>query len=147
MKNGGPSNSPDCSPILPWFLSRNTHRKVQKLLPQIYHERFHKYFQLYGCIRCRCKNRLYYSNGLCRNCSSLLSTRLCRCDRLMADDYREATMRPQNLMLKKVSCARSLLADLAGKKRPSFARRKIRSDRPETITLQIKSKRSSPSRY
>lgn len=138
MKNGGQSNKPNSSLVLPWFLSRKTHRKVHELLPQIYRKRLHKYFQLYGCIRCQRKNRLYYSNGLCRNCSSLLSARLHRCDRLMADEYREATMPPQNLMLNKISSARSLLADLT-RTRSRFGRHENRSHQPEPITLHIKS--------
>ena len=147
MKTGGPSNKSNSSLVLPWFLSRKTHRKVHELLPQIYRKRLHKYFQLYGCIRCQRKNRLYYSNGLCRNCSSLLSARLQRCDRLMADEYREATMPPQNLMLKKISCARSLLADLARTKRSTFRRRENKSDPPQPITLRIKSSGSTRSCY
>src|SRR6266702_266767 len=113
MKKVGPANGLNDTLILPWFLSRNTHRKVHELLPQVYHKRFYKYFQLYGCIRCRCKNRLYYSNGLCRNCSSILSARLRRCDRIMADEYRDATIPLQNPMSNRITCARSLLADLA----------------------------------
>lgn len=142
MKTHCPSNSPGSSIILPWFLSRKTHRKVQELLPHIYHQRLHTYFQLYGCIRCQIKNRLYYSNGLCRNCSNLLSARLRRCDRLMADEYREAMMPPSNEMLRKITSARSLLAGLAGANLTLFRKRKNRSDRPEPITLQIQSSRN-----
>src|SRR5260221_2575328 len=136
MKTRCPSKSPV---LLPWFLSRNTHRKVQQLLPHIYHKRLHTYFQLYGCIRCQNKNRLYYSNGLCRNCSSLLSDRLRRCDRLMADEYREASTPPSNQLLRQITSARVLLADLAGTKRAIFAKGTNNSDRPQPITLRVKS--------
>jgi len=142
MTTGRAPNKPNGSLILPWFLSRQTHRKVEQLLPHIYHQRFHKYFQLYGCIRCQIKNRPYYSNGLCRNCSSLLGDRLRRCDRLMADEYREATTPPSNQLLRKINSARALLADLANTKRASFAKGKNNSDRPEPITLRVKSTRS-----
>ena len=144
MKTRCPSKSPV---LLPWFLSRNTHRKIQQLFPHIYHKRFHTYFQLYGCIRCQNKNRLYYSNGLCRNCSSLLSDRLRRCDRLMADEYREASTPPSNQLLRQITSARALLADLASTKRAFFAKRKTNSDRPQPITLRVNSSRNSPSRY
>lgn len=143
MTTSRPPNKPNSSLNLPWFLSRKTHRKVHELLPHVYHKRFQKYFQLYGCIRCQLKNRPYYSNGLCRNCSSLLSDRLRRCDRLMADEYREATTPPSNQLLRKITSARALLADLASTKRSFFAKCKNRSDHPEPITLQVRPRGSS----
>jgi hypothetical protein len=119
--------------FLPWFLSKRVHLKVERLLPHVYHKRLFKYFQLYGCISCQTKKRMCYSNGLCRNCSTMISSRLRRCDRLMAEEYREAFTPPSNELLRKITSARSLLSDLAGKKQFLIPKARGCPSRPQVV--------------
>jgi hypothetical protein len=96
----------------PWFLSRKVMRQVQRLLPNIYHKRLLAYFERFGCIRCNGKRVVYCSNGLCRSCTTLLITRLRRCDGMMAREYRDAMQAPSDKFVNKVVTARALLADM-----------------------------------
>lgn len=123
--------------FLPWFLSMEVHRKIERLLPYIYHQRLRKYFELYGCIHCQRKNRLYYSNGLCGNCSSKLNEKLRRCDRLMMAELAEIGSIVPSELLEKIAAARDLLGDLV-KAGPKFRRERVHV--PKTVTLDVRSR-------
>jgi len=120
----------------PWFLSRKVMRQVQRLLPSIYHKRLLAYFERYGCIRCNGKRVVYCSNGLCRSCTTLLITRLRRCDGMMAREYRDAMIAPSDQFVNKVITARAILADLAKVK--SLKSTKRSGDKPPAKSIECR---------
>jgi hypothetical protein len=52
----------------PWFLPARIARTIRWLIPPDYRLRFHYYFDDYGCMRCKRKDVIYKSNGMCRGC-------------------------------------------------------------------------------
>jgi len=62
--------------LQPWFLSRDTARKMRSLLPFHFRERLRDMFEEYGCLRCDRKNRPYRSNGMCGKCMMTVFHRL-----------------------------------------------------------------------
>jgi hypothetical protein len=101
----------------PWFLTKDTLRKIEALLPYYYHLRFRYYFDRYGCVRCGRKHVVYCCSGLCITCNSRINDRLRRSDRAMRRRYDKGNELPCTAFLKKLNSARELLADLRGKVR------------------------------
>ena len=100
----------------PWFLTRETMRKIEALLPYFYHTRFRFYFDRYGCIRCSRKNVVYCASGLCLSCQGLINDRLRRTDQAMKRRYGSSPDVPCKRFMKRWSSARELLADIRAKR-------------------------------
>jgi|SRR5579859_5190665 len=95
----------------PWFLTKETMRKIEALLPYHYHMRFRFYFDRYGCVRCGKKDVEYCCCGLCLTCNGLINDRLKRSDQVMKRRYGTNNELPCKAFLKRLNSARDLLAD------------------------------------
>jgi hypothetical protein len=96
----------------PWFLDRDTMRKIEALLPFYYHKRLRFYFDTHGCIRCSRKDIDYACSGLCLRCKGLVDERLRRTDKKLKEEYDLGPALPSALYLKRITTARDLLKDL-----------------------------------
>lgn len=99
----------------PWFVPMDVYRRIQAMLPRFYHDRLRLYFDRYGCLRCRRKDRLYCGSGLCMACLPLIEGRLKQVDKLMKKKRVEKSSAPAERFLKGRANARLLLGDLRGK--------------------------------
>ena len=99
----------------PWFVPMEVYRQIQAMLPRFYHDRLRLYFDRYGCLSCRRKDRLYCGSGLCMTCLPLVEGRLKQVDNLMKKKYLEEPSVPAERFLKGRANARLLLNDLRGK--------------------------------
>ena len=97
--------------LLPWFVTKDTVRKIESLLPYYYHVRFRLYFDRYGCVRCARKNVIYGCNGLCLPCVGIITNRLKQTDRQMRRRYAKQPGPPSKAFLRRLTSARELLAD------------------------------------
>ena len=98
----------------PWFVPMNVFRQLQAMLPRYYRERLRLYFDRYGCIRCKRKDRLYRGSGLCDFCLPLIEDRLKQVDKQMKKQHAERPRAPADRFLRGRAKARALLADLRG---------------------------------
>jgi|SRR5689334_20579053 hypothetical protein len=62
--------------LQPWFLSKPLYLKLRKLLPSSQLLKMRYYFEDYGCLRCGQRNKLYASNGMCKECSIVVRARV-----------------------------------------------------------------------
>jgi hypothetical protein len=96
----------------PWFVPRGVFRKIEQLLPSIYHQRFALYFRKHGCVRCKKQNYLYGANGLCLHCLGLINDRLKQIDRQMKRKEQGKKRQTASRFAHSVAAARALLRDM-----------------------------------
>ena len=126
-------------PVIPlWCVPRGVYRKMQVLVPSSYYERMRLYFELYGCILCRGKRRMYFSSGMCFRCAVRVRERLGRCDRVLAKRHSEQLKPPSNELLRRIASARSLLAGMVGAKKHRVGRRARYVKGPKPLVLDVR---------
>jgi len=62
--------------LQPWFLPRDTAFAIRRIVPPEHRHKMKFFFDDYGCLRCKKKNRIYGSNGLCKNCMQEVKLKL-----------------------------------------------------------------------
>jgi hypothetical protein len=77
-KDYNPAPTLDSAVFHPWFDSRTVWHKIMKLVPREYLLKMHDYFDRYGCISCKRRDRAYSENGMCNACFTLIGRRLRR---------------------------------------------------------------------
>jgi hypothetical protein len=63
------------------FVNAKLRKAIERLLPVEHYKRLRSYFEVYGCLSCRKKNKLYGANGFCKPCLGTIEKRLRRLDR------------------------------------------------------------------
>ena len=100
--------------LQPWFLPQECSRAVVKLLPPHYLTKMRDYFEVYGCMICDRRNRMYHGNGMCQQCCMKIVQRLRRCVKRRArKNDREAASQSLDKLTTNAQIARDLLSDLA----------------------------------
>ena len=113
----------------PWFVPDSTFHMIAALLPREYMFKMREYFDTYGCMVCKRRDRLYAQNGMCGRCLVQIGSRLRRCwkKRLRRLD----AQKPNQLVGEIVSnakAARNLLKDLAPLAKPAKREKVIRTN-------------------
>ncbi len=98
--------------FIPWFLSSALRIRVRKMVPRYYHFRLRLYYQRYGCISCKRKDKVYGSNGLCKDCERLISDRLRYADARLKRQFEREQDGAAKIFLRRLESAKQLLADL-----------------------------------
>ena len=111
MPRTGRKTAAKLTPLAPWFVSKDAIYQLRRILPPAYHRRFSTYFERYGCIRCRRKDRVYGASGLCLPCHGLIDDRLKRCDEILKGTLRQPPDDGREEYLRRVSSARKLSVD------------------------------------
>jgi hypothetical protein len=62
--------------LQPWFVPIDISRQLRSLLPSSQLLKMRYYFDDYGCLRCGAREKLYGSNGMCKQCSVIVRTRI-----------------------------------------------------------------------
>jgi hypothetical protein len=62
--------------LQPWFVSQSLSHTLRRLLPSSQLLKMRYYFEDYGCLRCGGRNKLYASNGMCKECSIVIRARV-----------------------------------------------------------------------
>ena len=62
--------------LQPWFVSKPTYLAIRRLLPSSQMLKMRYYFEDYGCLRCQSRNSIYASNGMCKQCSIIVRSRI-----------------------------------------------------------------------
>jgi hypothetical protein len=75
-KAGKVGSSSDELFLQPWFVSKSLSHTLRRLLPSSQLLKMRYYFEDYGCLRCGGRNRLYASNGMCKECSIVVRARV-----------------------------------------------------------------------
>lgn len=100
----------------PWFLSLESARAVQRLIPREYSCRMRWFFDDFGCIRCRGKKTGYGGNGFCVTCRCTIVSCVVRSIRKRAKGLNaQATPVFSRSGIRRIEVAERLLGDLAAK--------------------------------
>lgn len=59
-----------------WFLPKALFTAIRHLLPREYWNRMGYFYEDYGCLVCRRKDRRHYANGMCQNCGAVVRYRV-----------------------------------------------------------------------
>ena len=68
------------STLPPIFVALKLRKAIEKLLPVEHYKRLRLYFETYGCLSCRRKNKIYGANGFCKPCLGTIEKRLGKLD-------------------------------------------------------------------
>lgn len=105
--------------VPPLGLPREAFIKVCAIVPKAYYARMRLYYELYGCLVCRTKEKGgYFSGGMCVSCSVRVRDRLKRCGRVLAKREGERIEPVRLELVNRIRSARKILADLRGKAKP-----------------------------
>jgi hypothetical protein len=120
----------------PVFLTRKLRKAIERLLPTNHHQRLRYYFEIYGCLHCSRKTRIYGANGFCRVCISMIGKRIRKLDRELQARALPQAPRVEEIYLRSYNCARRLLADLrpAIGKQPIGGKPSFKSPRKASLT-------------
>lgn len=99
----------------PFFLTAESRRNIERLLPNQHYQRLRLYFDTFGCIRCSQSDVLYGSNGLCRTCINTIGKRLRKLDVKLRAVFPNKPEHLEESFLRPYRSARRLLADLVPK--------------------------------
>lgn len=100
----------------PWFLSLESARAVQRLIPRKYSCRMRWFFDDFGCIRCRGKKTGYGGNGFCVSCRCTIVSCIARSIRKRAKGLNDrSTPVFSRNSIRRIEVAERLLGDLAAK--------------------------------
>lgn len=101
--------------LQPWFLGKKLASSIRSMMPEIFSHKMTFYFEDWGCMVCRAKNRRYGSNGMCHICTTRIQKRICGCLKKRALKT-PAEVRSQNSTVQeidRVQIATNLLSDIA----------------------------------
>lgn len=98
--------------FLPWFLSQAVRLKIDKLLPRYYPLRLRLYYEKFGCIGCKSKQKMYGSNGLCVSCSSRIGERLSYIDARLCRQFGRKGNGAAKIFIRRLESAKRLLGDI-----------------------------------
>jgi len=121
----------------PWFLPRPAWRTIIEVVPREYLMKMRDYFDRYGCISCKRRDRIYGANGMCKPCFAEVGRRLRRCLKRRFGGKRELAgdaAIPE--LLNSESMARKLLRDLVPAER-AMVRSNQRKYNPKNPTSSI----------
>lgn len=105
--------------VPPLGLPREAFIKVCAIVPKSYYARMRLYYELYGCLVCRTKEKAgHFSNGMCVSCSVRVRDRLRRCARMLAKREAERIEPVRLELVNRIRSARNILADLRGGAKP-----------------------------
>ncbi len=62
--------------LQPWFLPKPTYLNLRRILPSSQLLKMRYYFEDYGCLKCGTREGMYGSNGMCKQCSVVIRSRV-----------------------------------------------------------------------
>jgi len=107
-KNTGRTNST----LPPMFVTVKLRKTIEKLLPVEHHRRLREYFNTYGCLACRRKNKIHGAHGFCKPCLGTIEKRLRKLDRKLQASVPDPEPDLADRYVRPYRTASELLADL-----------------------------------
>ena len=114
MNRRGRANGLHEISLQPWFLNNECAAAIRRIVPPALLHKMRYYFEDWGCLICKSKNRPHASNGMCGQCATRIQKRLFWCLQrrgIVASPERDRSDIPNGE--ERVRSATTLLSDLA----------------------------------
>ncbi len=100
--------------LQPWFLNKECTAAIRRIVPRALLHKMRYYFEDWGCLICKSKDRPHASNGMCGQCAARIKKRLFWCLQrrgIVTSPERDTSDIPNGE--ERVRSATTLLSDLA----------------------------------